>query len=543
MESQIPSAKSQPPQINDIEVLEVIGEGGMSLVYKARQNSVDRIVALKVLSNTLVHGDDALKRFQLEAKLTSALNHPNIVKTLSFGISNDQRAYLVMEFLQGSTLSDELKSQGRMQLSRFRDIFVPVLSAIAAAHEASLVHRDIKPGNIMSCRDQSGSETIKLLDFGLAKIVSDDGNPLEPSMTRTGVLIGSPAYMSPEQCTGKPLDARSDIYSLACVMYEALLGEPPFSANTALELMKMHSMDAPPSVQNLSKKFEIDNELLKLVLAGLEKDPANRPQSASDLASKLSRVLDTLTLERVPQLKSGPKQSAVGKSFVIGLGTIVVLAFVVALFLYKQGQRNADRKQITLPTNMTANERTERAYKKALLQSEKIYGADSAEVAAQITKLAEFYQANMRHKEAEPLFRRGLAIEQRITTDPIELSNWNYAVGMNLRLQHKCREAEPFCKRVMELRKQVTDKDDVKMAYDEMDLAEVYQEEGRLEEAEAMARLAKETLTKGQNKRPQILKQLVGKSTYAPLMEEHSGDDLRLRIDKFYQIEADKKKS
>ena len=149
------------PEIESLEILELLGKGGMSLVYKARQKQLDRIVAVKVLSKLAVRGEDGIKRFQNEAKLTSTLDHPNIVKTISFGVSRDEQPYLVMEYLEGLSLADDLKQHGRLKLQKFKEVFLPALSALNQAHEAGLVHRDIKPGNIMICRNDAGAETVK----------------------------------------------------------------------------------------------------------------------------------------------------------------------------------------------------------------------------------------------------------------------------------------------------------------------------------------------------------------------------------------------
>ena len=290
------------PEIESIEIIELLGKGGMSLVYKARQKQLDRIVAVKVLSKMAVRGEDGIKRFQKEAKLTSTLDHPNIVKTISFGVSKDGQPYLVMEYLEGLSLADELKQNGRLKLQKFKDVFLPALSALGQAHQAGLVHRDIKPGNIMICRTDTGAETVKLVDFGIAKVFGE-GESETQELTKSGAVMGSPAYMSPEQCQGKPLDGRSDLYSMACVMYETLSGEPPFSGDSLLEVMQKHSVEPPPTVSDLSRKIDIRKELAKVTLWGLAKDPAARPQTASEFARKLNEVLERITLDKVPRLK------------------------------------------------------------------------------------------------------------------------------------------------------------------------------------------------------------------------------------------------
>lgn len=287
------------PNIEGLEILEKLGAGGMSVVYKARQILVDRIVAVKVLLNP--GGEDGQKRFQKEAKLTSTLEHPNIVKIISFGVSHDGQLYLVMEYLDGLSLQEELKRNGPPTLKRFQEVFLPALAALEKAHGLGLIHRDIKPGNIMLCKTETGAETVKLVDFGIAKVF---GESKAQQLTKSDVLLGSPTYMSPEQCLGQPLDSRSDLYSLACVMYETLCGEPPFSGQTALDIMLKHSSEPPPSVSELSRKIDIRKELASVTLWGLAKDPAQRPQTASQFASKLNQALESITLDKAPMLKT-----------------------------------------------------------------------------------------------------------------------------------------------------------------------------------------------------------------------------------------------
>ncbi|MBX9688769.1 MAG: serine/threonine protein kinase, partial [Candidatus Obscuribacterales bacterium] len=251
--------------IENIEIIELLGQGGMSHVYKARQTQLDRIVAVKIFSNPLFCRKEAVKRFQKEAKLTSTLKHPNIVKIISFGLCLDGRPYLVMEYLDGLSLADELKQNGRIKLQTFRDVFLPALQALSQAHEAGVIHRDLKPGNIMLCKAENESTPfcVKIVDFGIAKVFGE-GEEENQDLSKSGALHGSPLYMSPEQCQGAPLDGRSDLYSMACMMYESLSGEPPFSGSSNLEVMHQHALKPPPTVSELSKKIDIRKELAKV---------------------------------------------------------------------------------------------------------------------------------------------------------------------------------------------------------------------------------------------------------------------------------------
>ncbi|MBX9686603.1 MAG: serine/threonine protein kinase [Candidatus Obscuribacterales bacterium] len=319
------SVSTQSPKIEGVEILSLIGRGATSNVFKARQLGMQRDVAVKVLAN--LYTDDDLARFKQEAKLTSNLDHPNIVKVFSFGLSEDGQPYLIMELLEGASLADELKEESPLRLSKFRDIFVPILKALAYAHESGLIHRDLKPGNIMLAKISDGSQSVKLLDFGIAKELNLDGAELQ-ALTKAGSFIGSPAYMSPEQCRGEKLDYRCDIYSISCVMYEALCGETPFKAETVYEMMQQHCELAPPSAFELSTRFDLSKELSELILSGLAKEPSKRPFNASELALALSDILEKMTLDRLPRLKR--KARARGK---LPLLLLLLSCFGLSLFL------------------------------------------------------------------------------------------------------------------------------------------------------------------------------------------------------------------
>jgi serine/threonine protein kinase len=345
------------PQVDQIEVLEPLGAGATSRVYRARQTTLDRLVALKILNPDLVAGEELLRRFQQEARISSSLDHPNIVRTLSFGVARDGRPYLVMELLEGHSLSDLLSDGGALPLGKFKDVFLSVLSALSAAHEAGLVHRDIKPANIMFCKLDGGREAIKLVDFGIAKVV--DSQAAEQCLTKTGVLLGSPNYMSPEQCKGARLDGRSDLYSLCCVMYEALCGEPPYSGSSALEVMRLHSLAPPPTVSELTNRVDVSRELASVIIWGLCKDPSERPQSADELASRLNAVFEQITMDRVPRLK---KVSAAGHKGRLAVVALLCLVVPAVIFL---GRQQAERTAVVAQHESSLHDLETEAGKKA----------------------------------------------------------------------------------------------------------------------------------------------------------------------------------
>lgn len=320
------------PIIEDVELDSLVGRGAFSLVYSGRQRMLDRKVAVKILSASTHSDDSTLARFKQEAKLTSRLSHPNIIKVLSYGVADSGAPYLVMEYAEGKTLEAELQEKRTSSLLQFRQIFIPILSALSYAHEHKIVHRDIKPANIVISSNADGSILPKLLDLGLAKTFenADDSQ----HRTKTGIFVGTPAYMSPEQCSGAEVDGRSDLYSLACVMYEYLHAEPPFSGGSALEIMSKQIQSAPASIPQFCDETGVGPKLAANILSALEKDPSKRPQSAEEFSSSLLASLrDTdLTntfLKGQKSSTSKPDSKAVFLCILIGLIASGFLLFAV----------------------------------------------------------------------------------------------------------------------------------------------------------------------------------------------------------------------
>lgn len=271
------------PEIADYEFLSTLGQGGMSSVFKARQRTVDRIVAVKVLHS--VHDPAARRRFESEVKLTFAIRHRNIVRILSYGVSDDERAYLVLEYLEGESLAQRL-SRGPLSLDEFRVVFVSLLRALTELHRANIVHRDVKPANIFLCTNNETEVVVKLLDMGIAQEQAPTGD-----VTLDGGLVGSPAYMSPEQCAGAEVDGRSDLYSLALVMYESITGKPLFRGESALDTMLKQAKTKAPTTLSLCKRAGIPADLARCLLKCLTKSPQERYPDATALLVDLQKYL------------------------------------------------------------------------------------------------------------------------------------------------------------------------------------------------------------------------------------------------------------
>jgi tRNA A-37 threonylcarbamoyl transferase component Bud32 len=263
-------------------LMEVLGRGGMGVVYKAEQIHMKKFVAMKMMLQQATASQADHRRFQREAQAASLLSHPNIISIYDFGFYEGQ-AYLCMDYLQGKNLEDFIKGNP-LTLDQFRHIFAQACDALQHAHDKGIVHRDLKPGNL--CISERNGDPLHLfvLDFGLVKMM---GGGNDGKLTTTNMVVGSPLYMSPEQCRALNLDHRSDIYSLACVMYESLCGIPPFRANTVFDMMNAHISQPPVPIRETAPGVYVPAGLDKAILQALAKNPDDRPQSMNEFAKAI----------------------------------------------------------------------------------------------------------------------------------------------------------------------------------------------------------------------------------------------------------------
>jgi serine/threonine protein kinase len=266
------------------KVLSYIGQGAMATVYKVEQVALKKQFALKLLS-PYNEDDPRIRRFQKEAQAASQLDHPNLVRAIDFGMVEGNRPFLVMDFVAGKTLAQYLEEHGRLTLKETIDLFTPICAALSYAHQKGVIHRDVKPSNIMlvPVENEPGRFIPKVVDFGIAKIESDD----ESALTRTGEIFGTPLYMSPEQCSGKSVDKRSDIYALGCVIYQALVGTPPFVGDTAIAIISQHLNELPQSMSQASMGNRYSPALEACVAKALSKDPEARQSDCMQFATEL----------------------------------------------------------------------------------------------------------------------------------------------------------------------------------------------------------------------------------------------------------------
>jgi serine/threonine-protein kinase len=273
-------------------ILERVGQGGMAEVYRARDELLGRDVAVKVLSERFSRDRSFVERFRREAQAAANLNHPNIVSLFDYGADEDTY-FIVMEFIDGSSLSDIVRREGALMPERAAEIASDVARALDRAHAQGLVHRDIKSGNIMITR----TGQTKVTDFGIARAVGRDG---EQTMTQTGMVIGTAAYLSPEQAQGNPVDGRSDVYSLGVVLFEMLTGSTPFSGDTALSIAYKHVREDPPRPSELNR--DVSPQLDAVTLKALAKNPDNRYSSAAEMSEDLQRFMHGQKVQATPIL-------------------------------------------------------------------------------------------------------------------------------------------------------------------------------------------------------------------------------------------------
>jgi serine/threonine-protein kinase len=275
--------------VGSYRIIAKIGEGGMGAVYVAEHTLIGRQAAIKVLQREMSHRQDLVTRFFNEARAATAVKHPGIVEIYDFGYHTDGSAYIVMEYLEGETLSARLRRTGPLPAARAAALGRQVAGALGAAHAKGIVHRDLKPDNIFIVRDPdiTDGERTKILDFGIAKLAAGDQPGI--SRTRTGTVMGTPAYMSPEQSKGAGnVDARTDLYALGCILFEMVCGRPPFVAEGGGEVMAQHiyaPVPAPSSIAPVAPQLE------QFLLRALAKDPAHRFQSAEEMSAALQMAV------------------------------------------------------------------------------------------------------------------------------------------------------------------------------------------------------------------------------------------------------------
>jgi eukaryotic-like serine/threonine-protein kinase len=301
------SAADGLPIISDrYRLLGDLGIGGMGKVFLAQDRENGASCALKLMHNHLSGDSTSRLRFEREARLAVGLDHQNIVRVTDFGVTESNEPFMVMEFLVGESLQDLLKKHGRLPLEKFLPIFEQVCAGLQFAHDSGVVHRDMKPSNIMLLADTEGGAKgrVKIVDFGIARVCKTtgeicpssgkeiDADAVEAGMklTQPGEVFGSPLYMSPEQCFGEEADCRSEVYSLGCMMFETLTGDAPLRGKNAMDTMLRRVHEKAPSLISACPEGNFPEELDNIVSRCLKRDPDDRFQNVAEVAQALSSL-------------------------------------------------------------------------------------------------------------------------------------------------------------------------------------------------------------------------------------------------------------
>ncbi len=311
-----------------------LSHGGMGEVYFGRHVVLERRVAIKILRSEMTTSADLVTRFINEAKAASAIRHPSIIEVFDFGYTDEGQAYLVMELLEGETLSARLTSRGRLPEGEAVKIIRSIAGALSAAHAKGIIHRDLKPDNVFLIPDPDLGERAKVLDFGIAKL-ADHASQLH---TQTGALMGTPLYMAPEQARSAGLiDHRADLYSLGCILYELLTGRPPLVAEGTGEIIALHMFTEPEPPRSLVP--DLSPALDSIVMRLLAKEAADRFASAAELSDALSVAVGTVPATTIrpaaaaPSLIKATRRRRTASLPLVAAGITILLACVVAVVI------------------------------------------------------------------------------------------------------------------------------------------------------------------------------------------------------------------
>ncbi len=497
-------------------ILARIGSGAMSVVYKGIYEPLSKAVAIKLLKSHLVSDPQTFKRFQREAKTAGSLDHPNIVGVLDFGVTDQAVPYIIMDYLEGRSLSDILDQEGQIALGRAVKIFFQVADALAYTHAQGVIHRDIKPSNIIILEREGDKDVVKIVDFGIAKMQSTADSP-SLHLTNTGEVFGTPLYVSPEQAMGKPLDGRSDIYALGSVMYEAITGNPLFAGDTAFDIIRKQILEPPAPMDKVRPDITIPKALKSLVESCLAKDPLQRYQSMDKLRDDLKAILDNLSLDpgtrqSVPiqaEAVSGQKvnlKPVVGKPLALLTalrrhpwlffgGTL--FACLGGLFFSKLVDTAAVRSQ------ETSWQRHRQAVQEALSQGRWADAEASGllavrqasllkedKLALSLNDLALCYFAQDNYTKAETAARQALSIRRNSPSDSSLLSESLSNLSMIDSALGKYQEAESLARQALSLRESLPPERQGDLPTSLLQLAKIECHKGNLSSAEQLLKRA-----------------------------------------------------
>lgn len=420
---------------NRYEVEEPIGRGGMSSVYRARDLTSGEKVAFKVMHAHLLDNPANVRRFRREAQAANKVRHPHAVKIFDVGVTPNGSPYIIMDYLNGPSLSDVIEKEGKLPVERCLKIFIQACEGMSHVHELGVLHRDLKPSNIVLVKEGDDEDYVKVVDFGIAKVLAEEARSTL-SKTPTGHALGSPPYMSPEQCRGIVVDKRADVYSMGCLMYEALTGRVPLEGETIVETMYKQVHELPKSLIGVEADVRLVERLEKILFKALSKDPNNRQQSMDELKHEL----ESLSTNKTSGFKSLALVSremhevrrrlfnVLGSSKKIVVSLICLVAIVVAVGvamyspLYGIGaDPSAVEREIAIeqPRSPYATKPADFKVKEEYLRTRRSLahqtaGENSAQGLAVERMIADFYRLAGRYNEAQQRYQFSLKIAANI---------------------------------------------------------------------------------------------------------------------------------
>lgn len=478
------------------KILSKIGRGGMSVVYKGQHLLMDRIVAIKMLHADLISDPVTISRFQQEAKAVSSLTHPNVILVFDFGLSSQGLPYLVMDYLQGESLSEIIKRKGHLPIKRCIEIFAQACDALSHAHHKGIIHRDIKPANIMLTTDEEQHEVVKVVDFGIAKMLPREGEEAI-RLTQTGEIFGTPLYMSPEQIMGKPLDVRSDIYSLGCVIYESISGRPPCLGSNAVDTMNKHLVQEPPHFSDALPEEYIPEAIEAVVWKALAKDPDKRYQTMNEFKQDLLIAGGPDSLDSTGKAPTLRAQLPVNKKQLyagIGVGVLASILLVGWAMLSPQGpyQQSLSSKRWQELTDQSEKavqqyefSKAIRATEQAVIEAKKL-GTVNEKLGDSLHDLGALYRLTDDYKRAEKCLFDSQQIRERLNgADSPEVADCLDNLGAIYRKQGKFKQAEDFFNRALAIKTKDGGEDDESTAITLNSLGMLHSATGKFAEAES----------------------------------------------------------
>jgi len=477
---------------NRYEVLQEVGEGGFAWVYKARDNQLGRIVALKILKSHKLCDDDAIARFQRESVFLAKLLHPHIVQVYAFEILNNSLPCMVMEYLDGQSLAKYLRANGKLTPAIFNHVILPVCSALSYAHKLGFVHRDLTPSNILLIGDVETCD-VKIIDFGLSKILHDTSNKL----TQTGLIIGTPAYMSPDIVRAQGVDQRSDIYSLGCVMYEALSGKAAFSADSPVSILMLQQHQYPSKPDLGLANAEQEKLLSQIILKCLQKNTDQRFGSCDEIANALIQASESGRVDASvskgwdinPWAEASKKPLSLVKLFALLFLIIGLVALGVTKLIPKvehHHETSQSKAASVLKAQSVRNK--ENLYASSLKRAEEKFGVNSMNLLTPLTALAKFYRDERKFAQAESLMERVLAIQEKsLGPNDVALADTLDCLSQDcLSQNHKSLKAELLAKRSLAISERFHGNNYVALLSRLEELAVIFQGQGRYAEAEPL---------------------------------------------------------